>query len=230
MLRFIFALALAVSISGCATGGSGQLRISGETLLLQGPISQSTEVEFKRLVAETRVSRVLLDSSGGLVEPSLAIAAEIRDRKLDVEVIGNCFSSCANYLFPAGATKTISGLGVVGWHGNMSHLLHMNAAGVKPLPESERASVEHRAKLEKSYFASINVDEFICWFGKIAPYDARNLYFLDAEDMARFGIKDVKVRRDYARTDVSGYNRDGVVNLQYIKVDWPRLRRPLEER
>ena len=220
-------MAFILFASGCATSGQpGRLAVSGETLLLQGPITQATADEFKRLTAEKPIARVLLDSTGGLVIPALAIAEVIRDRKLDVEVVGNCFSSCANYLFPAGAHKTISGLGVVGWHGNMNHLLYLHASGQKRLSDHERTDVERQAALEKAFFASIQVDEFVCWFGKIAPYKVRNLYFLDAEDMARFGIQDVTVRRGYSLTDLSSYNRDGVENLTYVKVDASRLKRP----
>ncbi len=219
-------VATCVALSGCATKVPTTLVISGETLLIQGSISDATAEEFKRAVGQGGISRVLIASAGGLVEPALSIATEIRQRHLDVEVVGNCFSSCANYIFPAGANKSISGLGIVAWHGNMSHLLHMHALGTKPLDAKALTEVQSLAKLENTFFASIGLDQFICWFAKLEPYNIRNLYFLNAEDMARFGIPDVKVRPDYERTDVSAHNSNGVMNLQFIKVDWERLRRP----
>ena len=226
-MKIIGLLVLFLALEGCANKVSERLLLSGETLLIQGNISDATAVEFKRLLSEGQVSRVLLASGGGLVEPALAIASEIRDRRLDVEVVGDCFSSCANYIFPAGATKTISGLGVVAWHGNMSHLLHMHATGAKPLDEKVLAEVHRLAKLENDFFASIKLDQSICWFGKIEPYNVRNSYFLDAADMARFGLAEVKVRPGYERTDVSRYNINATMNLQYIKVDWSRIQPPI---
>lgn len=215
-------------LAGCATKVSPpSLLLSGETLLIQGSITESTAVEFKRVISQNRVSRVLLASGGGLVEPALNIATEIRERHLDVEVIGNCFSSCANYIFPAGATKTISGLGVVAWHGNMSHLLHMHSTGRKLLNANELSEVQRLAKLENEFFTRIGLDQFICWFGKLEPYNVRNLYFLDTHDMARFGLTEVKARHGYDRTDVSSFNANGVSNLKYVKVDWATLQRPV---
>lgn len=198
----------------------------GPTVLIQGRISEATAAEFKAILASRPVSRVLLDSGGGLVEPSIEIANEIRNRRLDVEVVGPCFSSCANYLFPAGAGKTISGRGIVGWHGNIIHLLYLHESGAEVLSEARLAEVRRLAELEREFFASTGVDDFICWFGKIQPYNVRNLYFLGSDDMAKFGIQDAKVPNDYENSDLSKYNSSGVVNLQYIKVHSEKPVRP----
>lgn len=221
-----FLLATCLALGGCATNVATSLTVSGESLLIQGNISDATAEQFKRAVEQGGITRVLIASGGGLVEPAISIATEIRNRRLDVEVVGNCFSSCANYIFPAGANKSISGLGIVAWHGNMSHLLHMHSQGTKPLDAKALLEVQRLAELENTFFASIGVDQFICWFAKLEPYNVRNLYFLTVEDMAEFGIPDVKVRPDYEKTDVSAHNANGVINLQLIKVDWKRLRRP----
>lgn len=132
-MKQVLLLATCLVLSACATNAPVSLTVSGETVLIRGNISDATVEQFKRAVERGRISRVLIASGGGLVEPALSIATEIRERRLDVEVVGNCFSSCANYIFPAGADKSISGLGVVAWHGNMSHMLHMHAVGTKPL-------------------------------------------------------------------------------------------------
>ncbi|MGB2682598.1 MAG: hypothetical protein WBE39_14930 [Candidatus Competibacter sp.] len=227
-MKIIILIIVCASIGACATKAGAPLVVSGETAVIQGEISESTAAEFKRALGQSKISRVLLASGGGSVEPAIAIASEIRDRKIDVEVVGNCFSSCANYVFPAGATKIISGLGVVAWHGNMSHLLHLHASGVKTLDSSKLAEVQRLAKLENEFFASIGLNQFICWFGKISPYNVRNLYFLSTNDMARFGLANVNVRPGYEQTDVSSYNDNGKIsNLQYIKVDWSTLKAPV---
>lgn len=110
----------------------------------------------------------------------------------------------------------------------MSHLLHLHASGVKTLDSSKLAEVQRLAKLENEFFASIGLNQFICWFGKISPYNVRNLYFLSTNDMARFGLANVNVRPGYEQTDVSSYNDNGKIsNLQYIKVDWSTLKAPV---
>ena len=226
IMKHIFILATCLSLSGCATNVATSLTVSGESLLIQGIISDATAEQFMRAVEQGGITRVLIASGGGLVEPAISISTEIRKRRLNVEVVGNCFSSCANYIFPAGTSKSISGLGIVAWHGNMSHLLHMHAQGTKSLDPKALIDVQRLAKLENTFFASIGLDQFVCWFAKLEPYNVRNLYFLSVKDMAQFGIADVKVRPDYEKTDVSAHSANGVVNLQFIKVDWERLRRP----
>ena len=222
-------LAVSVVLTSCASFVSTPLVVSGETLLIQGNILESTAIEFQQALSQRRISRILIASGGGLVEPALTIASEIRDRKLEVEVVGPCFSSCANYIFPAGATKTISGLGVVAWHGNMTHLLYLHMSGVKPLDPKNLAEVQRLVRSENSFFASIGLDQFICWFGKVDPYNVRNMYFLSAADMAGFGLNDVKVRPGYEHTDLSSHN-NRAVNMQYVKVDWSSLQLPVAAR
>ena len=225
-MKIALFLLTCIGLSGCSTNVGTSLTVSGESLLIQGSISDATATQFKQAVERGGITRVLIASGGGLVEPAISIATEIHKRRLDVEVVGNCFSSCANYIFPAGAKKSISGLGIVAWHGNMSHLLHMHTQGTKPLDTKELIQVQRLAKLENNFFASIGLDQFICWFAKLEPYNVRNLYFLSAADMAKFGVLDVNVRPDYEKTDIAAHNANGVVNLQFIKVDWERLRRP----
>lgn len=228
-LILAFKLTLCLALSACATKMPQPILVTGETALIQGKITETTAKEFKEALGRGRISRILIASGGGSVEAALDIAKEIRDLKIDVEVIGDCFSSCANYIFPAGASKTISGRGIVAWHGNMSHLLYLHKSGEKRLSDANLAMVQNLARLENEFFSSIGVDQYLCWFAKIEPYKVRNLYFLDVDDMARFGVTNVKVPEGYERMDVSRYNRLGVLgleNLQYVKVDWSNIPPP----
>ncbi len=227
-MKALVAASLGLVMAGCATSVPVPLVVSGETVLIRGIINESTAKDFKAAVNRDRVSRVLIASGGGLVEPALQIAHEILARKLDVEVVGDCFSSCANYIFPAGATKSISGLGIVAWHGNMGHLIYLHDTGKKLLTPVALAEVRRLAQLENDFFGAIALDSYLCWFGKIEPYNARNLYFLDVEDMARFGLVNIKVRTGYARTDVSAYGTPAAATLKYLKVDWANLHRPAQ--
>ncbi len=214
-MKYIPLLFSTLAFTGCATQHPVPFSISGETAFIRGQITQETANSFTEALSRQKISRVLLDSSGGLVEPALGIARQIRDRQLDVEVIGNCFSSCANYIFPAGRGKTISGLGIVAWHGNIHHLLYLHGTGQRLLPEQDLPYLKNLAQQEDEFFASIGVDGYICWFAKVEPYSVRNLYFLGPEDMARFGLKNVAVRPDYALSDLAPYNT-GAENLRLV--------------
>lgn len=214
-MKYVLLLFATLAFTGCATRQSVPLTISGETALIRGHITNETAQSFTEALSGQRISRVLLDSSGGLVEPALGIARQIRDRQLDVEVIGNCFSSCANYIFPAGRNKSISGLGIVAWHGNIHHLLYLHGTGQRLLPEQDLPHLKNLAAQEDEFCASIGVDGYICWFAKVEPYKVQNLYFLSPEDMARFGLKNVAVRPDYGLSDLAPYNA-GAENLRFV--------------
>lgn len=225
MKSIIFAF-LFMTLTGCATQKMSPVLISGKTVLVQGAISSSTADEFLRAIESHDVNRVLIASSGGHVEAAIRMAMAIHKRGMDVEVFGHCFSSCANYIFPAGRNKSITGLGIVGWHGNMQHLLHLHRTGERPISGDWFNEVTKLAALEEEFFKTIGVDSFVCWFGKLPPYKVFNTYFLSADDMAKFGIKNVAVRDDYALSELLTRNAQGVENVRFIKVDWESLRRP----
>jgi hypothetical protein len=56
------------------------------------------------------------------------------------------------------------------------------------------ASARVLARREEAFYAQIGVDGFVCWFGKLPPYDVGEFYALSAADMAGFGVRDVTVR------------------------------------
>jgi len=70
-------------------------------------------------IAESNAVEVLsIDSLGGEVFWGIKIGELAHARGWDVRVSGVCFSSCANYIFPAGRRKFIDAGGIVGWHGS----------------------------------------------------------------------------------------------------------------
>jgi hypothetical protein len=95
------------------------LRVAGDMLLFSGPIDGDSPAAFERLLESAQPRRVRLNSDGGLVAPSRAMAAMIRARGLDTEVAGHCASACT-IIFFAGHRRTLSGGGVLGFHGYSS--------------------------------------------------------------------------------------------------------------
>ena len=63
-------------------------------------------------------TKIIISSGGGNAFAGLAIGYLIHEKQLDVEVIGRCYSSCANYLFPAGNRKVLNKNAIVMYHGN----------------------------------------------------------------------------------------------------------------
>jgi hypothetical protein len=216
-------------VAGCAHRpgpSTARIETSGDVVTINGPITEEAAERFLSAIDAGPVARVRIASGGGGVEPAIRMAEQIYRRGLDVEVVGPCFSSCANYIFPAGRRKFISGTGIVGWHGNIRHLLYLHETGGKRMSDTIVKDLQRVTAMEAQFFQLIGVDEYVCWFAKIAPYNVHNLYFMSAEDMARFGITDVSVRADYASSDLSPYRHWGRENLRFVRVDWPSLSRP----
>jgi len=113
----------------------------GDAVVFRGRIDREAAREFLRLSEDPAVLRLVIRSQGGLVDAALDMAEAVHDRGLDVEVDGTCLSSCANYVFPAGRRKLLSGPAAVGWHGNMAHVLYLQQSGQASWPAQALAQV-----------------------------------------------------------------------------------------
>ena len=110
-----------------------------------------------------RGDRLFMNSVGGDVEAGLAIARSVLKNDMDVVVDGICLSSCANYLFLAGRTKTVLPLALVGFHGGPSAEGEINYVG----PEGGRAKARDAfknwivtiLKKQAEFFTAVHVDE-----------------------------------------------------------------------
>lgn len=195
MRRCATALALAVLLTGTpplAAQQATRVLRAGDAILFQGRINGRAAETFLGLLADG-IQRLVITSEGGAVGPALDIATAVHQRGLDVEVPSTCFSSCANYIFPAGRRKIAARHGVVAWHGNMAHVLYLDRSGQGRWHSEEMVSARQLAAREAEFYRRIGVDGFVAWFGKIAPYEIAEFYWLSVQDMARFGITGVEV-------------------------------------
>jgi hypothetical protein len=198
-----------------------------------GDISREANRAFFDSIRGRRIHRLTISSDGGEVEAGIELGRWVFQHRLDVEVLDRCLSACANYVFPAGRRKIIRDGAVVAWHGSYRHLLETGlwtddvAYRMRTYSEPEalarrhaREQAEHLARLEDRFFEHIGVDGRVCWIGKLPPYAAPNYYFLSADDMARFGIRDVESPPEYPRTDLSGFAE----HIVYLKLESPAAR------
>lgn len=164
-----------------------------DAIVFRGRIDAPAVTQFLVLLQDPRITRLVITSHGGLVWPALDMAEAVHARGLDVEVPEACLSSCANYVFPAGRRKLLARPDVVGWHGNMTHVMHLHQSGQGTWEERAIAGARVLARREQQFFARIGVDGFVCWFGKLPPHAAPGFYAVAVADMERFGIRDVQV-------------------------------------
>jgi hypothetical protein len=105
-----------------------QVHVQGDTVYYTGNFSKASTVAFDSAVAginRGQVTRLVISSGGGDTVAGRHVGRWVRDMGLVVEVDVICFSSCADYIFPAGRARVIRADAFVGWHGNerQFHLL-----------------------------------------------------------------------------------------------------------
>ena len=140
------------------------VRVEGDTVYFTGHISEASADVFAKAVsplARGQVTRIVVSSRGGDTLPGRRIGQWVHDMGLVVEVEKVCFSSCANYIFPAGRGRVIRADSFVGWHGN-ERAFEVNArrAG-KTLEEFMRPMMEPSlAKSTLEEREGLSVDAF----------------------------------------------------------------------
>ena len=197
-----------------------------ETVYYLGPISTERNRRFFVFNRNRPVERLVITSNGGEVEAGIALGEWVFEHQLDVEIEKYCLSSCANYVFPAGRNKFIRAGAVVAWHGNYHHLaatglwtddinsrMERTGEGLETAKRRIYEQVERLVKLERDFFRRIGVNHYLCWVGKMPPYNAPDYYFLSTMDMARFGVTRVHTPSGYKSTRVSGFE-DDIVYLE----------------
>ena len=189
----LLALVLLANLVAAQPAPAASVIADGDAVIFKGRIDAASTAQFLSLLQTPTITRLVITSGGGDVAAALDMAEAIHARQLDIEVPRACLSSCANYVFPAGRRKTLGRPDAVGWHGNIAHALYLQDSGQEHWNESQIASARQLAAREADFFGRIGVDGFICWFGKLAPDDVEDFYWLSVDDMARFGIRDVTV-------------------------------------
>lgn len=97
------------------------VHVSTDTVYYFGNFSEPSTAAFNAAIAQIprgQLHRMVISSVGGVTTDAREIATWVHAMGLVVEVEGICFSSCANYIFPAGQARNIRKDAFFGWHGN----------------------------------------------------------------------------------------------------------------
>ncbi|XVO23279.1 MAG: hypothetical protein HEQ15_12960 [Betaproteobacteria bacterium] len=188
-----------------------ELSRAGAVLHFRGPINEKAAIAFEEELGRGATQELRITSDGGSVDAGLRIGRLVRIHGLHVVVEGTCVSSCANYVFTAGRTRTITTGAVVVWHGNTAQKdgREMDQCGAKKssfddlpnLPEDfelRRANADEmtrRREAELAFFASVGVDDYIARVGQEPKFYGNFTMSVDA--MAMFGLRGVKAPADY---------------------------------
>lgn len=196
---------LCCTLAGCASTPAPApgpvVSFANGVAVYKGELEPDSMDRLRAVIGERPVSLLRISSGGGEVGGAIAVARWVHANGIDVEVNGPCFSSCANYIFPAGRSKHIVAGGIVGWHGTLTHLLYKHERGLKPIPPNMLPSLRKMVEIESAFFADTGINSFTGWFGKMPPYSVYNMYFMSPDDMAYMGMRNLHVRTDYLQSD-----------------------------
>jgi hypothetical protein len=98
-----------------------KVKVAGDTLYYTGNLSKASSAVFDAAVVEIQrdqITQIVISSSGGKTVAGRNVGRWVHAMGLVVKVDVMCFSSCADYLFPAGRARVIRANAFVGWHGN----------------------------------------------------------------------------------------------------------------
>jgi hypothetical protein len=195
------------------------VRVQGDTLYYTGNLSKASSAAFDAAVAGVRrgqLTRLVISSGGGDTVEGRHVGRWVRDMALVVEVDVICFSSCADYVFPAGRARVIRADAFVGWHGNerqfqvlaartgvsvADQLAAIAPADVAPGPraafvQEALRSMAVTGKDEADFYASLGLNGAfaVCGVGDVLEkrpgYAGQIGWGFSLADMARLGLKD----------------------------------------
>jgi ATP-dependent protease ClpP protease subunit len=163
-----------------------------------------------------------IQSIGGSVGTGMSLGNWVRARNLDVKVLEYCLSSCANYVFPAGARKIVSNFAVIGFHGGADSTYQRVSEATEKLQAAKPRSKEFReaaagmlndirnqAQQELAYLRTIGVE---------ADFVSRG-----QEDRYRSLFKDHPEVVGWTYS-VADFDRMGVHGIDVINPPWlPKL-------
>ncbi len=191
--------------------------VRGDTVYYTGNLSAGSSRVFDAALADVargEVTRLVISSGGGDTIAGRHVGRWVHDMGVVVEVDVICFSSCADYVFPAGRARVIRADAFVGWHGNERQFAVMAARRGETLaevlrrfvpPESSPAqadafvhefteSLAVTQKDEAAFYAQLGLDDAfaVCAVGDELEqrfgFTGRKGWGFSVDDMARLGL------------------------------------------
>jgi hypothetical protein len=205
LLLFIVTLAYGLAQASDAV----QVYLSEGELNYVGYLDEDANQRLFALYDELKDKPVTLAirSRGGDVVTGMALGQWIQAHKLNVKVMEFCLSSCANYVFTAGATKIVSSNAMIGFHGGLSSQ-EFSIGGSRKTeyeamsPPQKAAFQDHLRRerqpeldLETAFFKAIGVSQEITTYGQQARFKKTvgDGWTFTQEGFKAFGVDRIEV-------------------------------------
>ncbi|UWQ89622.1 hypothetical protein K3727_12405 [Rhodobacteraceae bacterium M382] len=119
----------------------GDVTLTGTTLYLRGPVDfDMFETTRQMLAAHPGVTRLILNSDGGLIYAARAVALQVHHHRLETHVDGTCASACT-LIFIAGVRRSLAPTGRLGFH---AYKLDAPQQLLDPVAEQEKDHASFR--------------------------------------------------------------------------------------
>jgi hypothetical protein len=216
-----------------------EVRALGDTVYYTGNMSKPSSAAFDAAVAgipRGQITRIVMNSGGGDTVAGRHIGRWVKSMGVVVEVDTICFSSCADYVFPAGRARVIRADAFVGWHGNERQFAVLAARrGVsvadelrkfapKELSAEQQAAfvrevgetLEITQKDEADFYAQLGLNDAfaVCAVGdeleKRFGFTGRKGWGFSIDDMALLGLTDTVYLGD------GSYEKNSAGFLKYL--------------
>lgn len=210
----------ALACTGAQAAGTTRVTADNGELHYAGPVDAGAN---RRLFAlyerlERKPTTLVVKSKGGEVSSGLELGAWVHAHRIAVRVPEYCLSSCANYVFTAGARKIVASNAVVGFHGGVSSsefaLDAPTQAMFDALTKEEqdafwarfKADMRPMQEREAAFFKLIGVDRAITTYGQADRFAATGGegWTYTQEGFAHFGVKDIEVTGGAWRPAIEG--------------------------
>ena len=210
----VIPLACALAAGAVRAEDATQVYLSDKQLTYVGPLDEDANRKLFDLYDSLadKPAELSIRSTGGEVNAGMALGRWVHAHHLNVKVLEYCLSACANYVFPAGAHKTVSNFAMIGFHGGGGS--EHAALSEETLQQFDRMSAQERAAFvadlqamderntldEDAYFREIGVRQDLSTLGQEPRYqDLRERasnsvgWTYTLENFHRLGIDNIKV-------------------------------------
>lgn len=224
----LFVGLLVLLICNLAIAANFSIIRKGNVVVFQGKLTKESVAATLAELERDPTEELMIHSWGGDSVAAMRLGRAVRARSLSVVVQVQCFSACANYVFPAGKSKRITDGALVAWHGgalqkNFREMVDKYRL-IKGIVPSERTS-EQVAWLEANadnselvisvqqeqvqFFDEIGVDERITRLGQ-EPVDLGPSWTVTSDTMKAFGIHDVALPSGYNTSEYVRRSSQGI--------------------
>jgi len=207
ILSFLAALAATHAAPACAE--AARVYLDKGALQYVGHLDEAANARLFALYDSLAQKPAVLaiTSRGGDVTTGMALGEWVHAHGLDVRVMEYCLSSCANYVFTAGAQKTVSNVAVIGFHGGLGST-RFDLGGERKIRYDAMTREQQAAywaaldaelrplrERETRFFQRIGVRQDITTYGQAERFrkSVADGWTFSADGFARFGVDRIVV-------------------------------------